>query len=95
LVVVADHITDGQKTLSGREGGGDSGELRPKGPTVGKEKPGIMFVGGNYGKDTGPTNRIIVTSAKCFAGCLKLGSLLGSTVMRQEVSWPSGYTFAD
>ena len=77
--------------MSGREGG----ELRPKGPTVGKEKPGIMFVGGNYGKDSEPTNRIIVTSAKCFAGCLKLGSLLGSTVMRQEVSWPSGYTFAD
>ena len=76
---------------AGREGG----ELRPKGPTVGKEKLGIMVAGGKYGKDSEPANRITATSAKCFAGCLKLDSLLGSTVMRQEVSWPSGYTFAD
>ena len=80
-----------REILSGREGG----ELRSKGPTVGKEKPGIMLAEGKYGKDTGPANRITATSAKCVAGCLKLGSLLGSTVMRQEVSWPSGYTFAD
>ena len=40
LEVLADHSTDGQGCTTVREGG----ELRPKGPTVGKEKPGITFL---------------------------------------------------
>ena len=40
LEVLADHSTDGRECgCLDREGG----ELRPKGPTVGKEKPGIAF----------------------------------------------------
>ena len=39
LVVVVEHSTDGQDVYPDREGG----ELRPKGPTVGKVKPGITF----------------------------------------------------
>ncbi len=37
---LAEHSTEGQRrACSGREGG----ELRPKGPTRGKAKPGIAF----------------------------------------------------
>ena len=41
LEVLADHITGGRGAVCGLDWEG--GELRPKGPTVGKEKPGIAF----------------------------------------------------
>ena len=40
LEVLADHSTDGQCCMTGRE----SGEVRPKRPTAGKVKPGITFL---------------------------------------------------
>ena len=54
----------------------EGGELRPKGPTVGKEKPPIlgMFHGhsvllkGPTGDTFEVTNRIHETSANCVAG---------------------------
>ena len=39
--VLADHITGGRGAVRGLDWEG--GELRPKGPTVGKERPGIAF----------------------------------------------------
>ncbi len=58
LVVLADNSTDGQMCSSDREGG----EVRPKRPTVGKEKPGITFSGMNHGRDSEPTNRVTMPS---------------------------------
>ena len=39
MEVLADHSTDGQRSGADREGG----ELSPKGPTVGKVKPGVTI----------------------------------------------------
>jgi hypothetical protein len=36
--------------------------VRPKRPTVGKEKPGITFSEVNHGRDSEPTNRVTVLS---------------------------------
>jgi hypothetical protein len=69
--VLADRSTDGQESIRDREGG----EPRSKGPTEGKERPGITESGGNYGRDTGLTNRITETPENC--------ALRTATVMRQ------------
>ncbi len=35
--------------------------MKPKRPTVGKEKLGITFSGTNHGRDSEPTNRVALT----------------------------------
>jgi hypothetical protein len=72
--VLADHITDGPESIRGWEGG----EPRSKGPTQGKERPGITEFGGNYGRDSGLTNHITETPEECVTGT--------ASVMRQTGS---------
>jgi len=69
--VLADHSTDGHDSIRDREGG----EPRSKGPAQGKERPGITFSGGNYGRDFVLTNRITETPEDCAPRT--------ATVMRQ------------
>jgi hypothetical protein len=77
--------------LSWREGG----EVRPKRPTVGKEKPGITISGVNDGRDPEPTNRVIILSESVCKGVMFERPLRGSTVMRQKECRLSGFTCAD
>jgi len=65
--------------------------VRPKQPTVGKEKPGITISGMNDGRDSEPTNRVTVSSESF----LVQSSLWGSIVMRQKECRLSGCTCAD
>ena len=43
----------------------EGGELRPKGPTEGKAKPGMIHVIGNYRRDIELTNCINETCTYC------------------------------
>ena len=69
--VLADRSTDGPENIRDREGG----EPRSKGPTQGKERPGITESGGNYGRDSVLTNHITETPEDCASWT--------ATVMRQ------------
>jgi hypothetical protein len=77
--------------LSDREGG----EVRPKRPTVGKEKLGITFSGTNHGRDSEPTNRVTVTSESASREALIQSLLRGGIVMRQKECRLSGCACAD
>jgi hypothetical protein len=72
--VLADRSTDGSESIRDREGG----EPRSKGPTQGKERPGITESGGNYGRDSVLTNHITETPEDCAPWT--------ATVMRQTGS---------
>jgi hypothetical protein len=77
--------------LSWREGG----EVRPKRPTVGNEKPGITISGVNDGRDSEPTNRVTVHPGSAGGESQVQGSPQGSIVMRQKECRLSGCTCAD
>ena len=62
--VLAAHSTDGPENIRDREGG----EPRSKGPTQGKERPGITSFGGNYERDSGIANHISETPEDCGTG---------------------------
>jgi hypothetical protein len=51
--------------------------VRPKRPTVGKEKPGITFSGTNDGRDSEPTNRVTVPSESASREALFSESFAG------------------
>ena len=92
MAVLADSSTDGQMNLTDREGG----EVKPKRPTVGKEKPGITFSGMNHGRDSEPTNRVTMSPESARRKSLFLGmTCMGSIVMRQKGCRLSGYASAD
>ena len=69
--------------------------MRPKRPTVGKEKPGITISGMNDGRDSEPTNCVIELSESASRESLIQSSLKGSIVMRQKECRLSGCTCAD
>jgi len=48
----------------------EGGEVRPKRPTVGKEKPGITISGVKDGRDSEPTNRVNVHPGSAGGGSL-------------------------
>ncbi len=73
----------------------EGGEVRPKRPTVGKEKPGITISGVNDGRDSEPTNRVTVHPESAVGESQVQGSPQGSIVMRQKECRLSGYTCAD
>jgi len=70
-------------------------EVRPKRPTVGKEKPGITFSGTNDGRDSEPTSRVIELSEGASRESLIQISLKGSIVMCHKECRLSGCTCAD
>ena len=39
--------------------------MRPKRPIAGKEKPGVTISGGEDGRDSEPTNRVIINPVVC------------------------------
>ena len=69
--------------------------MRPKRPTVGKEKPGITISGLKDGRDSEPTNRVTVPSESVCRGVQFERPLRGSIVMRQKECRLSGCTSAD
>ncbi len=85
--------------MSEREGG----EVRPKRPTVGKEKLGITFSGTNHGRDSEPkivlpqtqqsaSQAVVSHFAVCWAAqlCAKLGvaGLVSNSVKRVGTEEP-------
>ena len=73
----------------------EGGEVRPKRPTVGKEKPGITISGVKDGRDSEPTNRVNVHPGSAGGESQVQGSSQGSIVMRQKECRLSGCTCAD
>ncbi len=63
MEVVAEHSTDDQLSAD-REGG----ELRPKGPTEGKVKPGRTSAEWKAGRDFELTTQLNVNLAECISG---------------------------